>query len=240
MREDILAGKYADPFELDSFAESNISDYESDILDLYEHDLKENYNKYYRKKKVNQNIDEDEDEDDLDHRYESQRKMRRVEFGSEPWDEDQSFIWPDYEAEAFENALDQFRQRPESNTGYLNKKLNQIMRDRWGQSQADKCINDTLFKKKNVKESIQNRFQRKLNEDAWLNNQEGVLEIKVNGKWEAVGIDKDAKEGWSTKVPGKVYNNEKQAKTSGLYRRLVNAGYEEAKKTLRFTSSNKY
>lgn len=169
MREDILAGKYADPFELDSFAESNISDYESDILDLYEHDLKENYNKYYRKKKANQNIDEDED--DLDHRYDSRRKMRRVEFGSEPWDEDQSFIWPDYEAEAFENALDQFRQRPESNTGYLNKKLNQIMRDRWGQSQADKCINDTLFKKKNVKESIQKRFQRKLDEKVGAANE---------------------------------------------------------------------
>lgn len=238
MKEDIINGYYNDPFQLDPLAESNVEDYGFAIQDLANTSLKESYyNKYFRKKRNNQ---ESEDENDLvtDEKVENRRQLRKVNIGSEPWDGDQSLVWPDYEAEAFENALEQFRQRPESNTGYLNKKLNQIMRQRWGQSDVDKCIGNTLFPKR-VKESARKRFQRKLREDAWEDKKEGVLEIFVKGKWEAVGIDRNKEEGWSVDVPGKIYSSASKAKESSLYKRLEKAGYSEKKNTLRFNSKNK-
>lgn len=121
------------------------------------------------------------------------------------------------------------------------------MQTRWGKEQADKCINNTLFKNRIKKESIQKRFQKslkeqnrksKLREDAWLEKEEGVLEILVNGNWEPVGMDKTRKSGWSTNVPGKVYANKLQAESSGLYKRLEATGYSEESGTLRFNSEN--
>lgn len=146
MKENILNGKYNDPFDRDPLADYFIDEYANQVQELSTNDkLKESYNKYFRKRRENQEFSEDSS---LSLQHDSKRNMRKVNVGSEPWDEDQSFVWPDYEAESFENSLEQFRQRPESNTGYLNKKLNQIMRTRWGQSQIDKCIDNSLFKNK--------------------------------------------------------------------------------------------
>lgn len=166
MHVDILNGNYIDPLDRDYYSDLGIEDYENNVQDLCDKDLKENYNKYFKKKRnALEELDETEDEDDptMGGKYDARRHMRKVNIGTEPWNYDQSFIWPDYEAEAFENSLEQFRQRPESNTGYLNKKLNQIMQTRWGKEQANKCIDNTLFKNR-LKESAKKRFQRQLRE----------------------------------------------------------------------------
>lgn len=233
MKEDIINGYYNDPFQLDPLAESNVEDYGFAIQDLANTSLKESYyNKYFRKKRNNQ---ESEDENDLatDEKVENRRHLRKVNIGSEPWDGDQSLVWPDYEAEAFENALEQFRQRPESNTGYLNKKLNQIMRQRWGQSDVDKCIGNTLFPKK-VKESARKRFQRKIQEklfDDEGDNPEYIIEIKNKdtGKWEHVGSElKNGKVIPSTSSHStlKVFKTEKAAEYSNLFDQLLKQGYK--------------
>lgn len=246
MKENIFNGHYNDPFDRDPLAEENIDNYAKEVQDIATNDkLKESYNKYFRKRR--NGVEELEDDENFKYQHDPRRHMRKVNIGTEPWNYDQSFIWPDYEAESFENDLEQFRKRPESNTGYLNKKLNQIMQTRWGKEQADKCINNTLFKNRIKKESIQKRFQKslkeqtkkaKLMEDAWLEKEEGVLEILVNGNWESVGIDKTKKSGWSTSVPGTVFTNKLRAESSGLFKRLEAAGYSEEDNTLRFNSEN--
>lgn len=190
MKENILNGNYNDPFDRDPLAEYFIDEYAIQVQEIATNDkLKESYNKYFRKRRENQEFSEEES---LDAQHDPRRNMRKVNIDSEPWDEDQSFIWPDYEAEAFENDLDQFRQRPESNTGYLNKRLNQIMRTRWGQSQVDKCIDNTLFKKKRVKESAQKRFLRKLKELDGTRGKFGIeVQLDPNKKYITQIVDVD-------------------------------------------------
>lgn len=167
MKEDILNGNYNDPFELDSYAESRIDGFGENVEKLSK-SLKENTAKYMRKRKNNQ---EDPDEDELKDQYPKNRHYRPVEGIKDPWNEDQSFIWPDYEAEAFEREIESFRARPESNTGYNNRALNKKMTDMYGE-QAKKCIKNTLFK--------ESRARRPLKESE--NNPE--LDAKMLKKYE--------------------------------------------------------
>lgn len=150
MKEDILGRNYKDPFELDESACDRIDGYGDMVIELGQH-LNEDLNRLHKKKKAS--------------RYEAdpvtgeiRRKERPVNISSQPWDDDQSLIWPEAEAESFERALEMFRQRPESNTGYINKALNKLMKQRWGK-QADNCIKDKRFK-----ESAEKRFQKRLSE----------------------------------------------------------------------------
>lgn len=248
MHVDILNGKYTDPYDRDYFSELGVEDYENDVQELCDKDLKENYNKYFKKKRANlEELDETEDEDDptMGGKYDARRHMRKVDIGTEPWNYDQSFIWPDYEAEAFEDALDQFRQRPESNTGYLNKKLNQIMQTRWGKEQANKCIDNTLFKDRIKKESARKRFQRKLQEKLFEDEgdyPEYIIEIKNKntGKWEHVGSElKNGKVIPSTSIHStvKVFKSEKDALYSNLFDQLTAKGYRKGI-NLRITNQN--
>lgn len=169
MREDILAGNYRDPFELDESAYDRINGY-GDIVNELGEKLNEDLNKLHRKRKEAQYETDEETGKKV-------RKVRPVNIGSEPWEGDQELTWPDYEAESFENALESFRKRPESNTGYENKALNKKMQDRWGKDFANKCIKDKLFK-----EDASKRFNRKLakkvglKEAKRLNLVEGVEE----------------------------------------------------------------
>lgn len=149
MKEDILAGNYKDPFELDESAYDRINGY-GDIVNELSEKLNEDLNKLHRKRKEAQYETDEETGEKV-------RKVRPVNIGSEPWEGDQELTWPDYEAESFENALESFRKRPVSNTGYENKALNKKMQDRWGKDFADKCIKDKLFK-----EDVSKRFNRKL------------------------------------------------------------------------------
>lgn len=149
MKEDILGRNYRDPFELDESAYDRIDGYGDMVADLGQQ-LNEDLNKLHRKRKESQyEVNEVTGE--------IHRKVRPVN-ASKPWDDDQSLIWPEAEAEAFEQALEMFRQRPVSNTGYINKALNKLMKQRWGK-QADDCIKDKRFK-----ESARKRFVKKLTE----------------------------------------------------------------------------
>lgn len=149
MKEDILNGNYNDPMELDSYSISRVESFGENVEKLGK-SLKENNVKYMRKKKNTLN---DLDEDELDSQYPKKRNYRVVKGIKEPWTRDQSFIWPDYEAEAFEKEIESFRTRPESNTGYSNKALNKKMTDKYG-DQAKKCINNTLFKESRTRKSL--------------------------------------------------------------------------------------
>ena len=152
-RVDILNGNYRDPLELDVFAENNVDAFANDV-DVYAQSLKESSVKYMRKRKNLQNEDYDAElEEEPKYKYSAKRNFRTVKGVKEPWTEDQSFVWPDYEAEAFEKDLEQFRQRPESNTGYENKALNKKMVDKYG-DQAKKCINNTLFKESRTRKPL--------------------------------------------------------------------------------------
>lgn len=141
MKEDIIHGNYKDPMELDEFALNRISDFGNDVETLFEGSLKESTIKYMRKKQ--QNL---ENSDLNAYEYSTSRGYREVQGLKEPWTEDQSFIWPDYEAEAFEKTIESFRKRPESNTGYKNKALNDKMIT-WFGKQAKDCIENKLIKK---------------------------------------------------------------------------------------------
>lgn len=149
MKEDILNGNYNDPMELDSYSISRVESFGENVEKLGK-SLKENNVKYMRKKKNTLN---DLDEDELDSQYPKKRNYRVVKGIKEPWTGDQSFIWPDYEAEAFEKEIESFRTRPESNTGYSNKALNKKMTDKYG-DQAKKCIKNTLFKESRTRKSL--------------------------------------------------------------------------------------
>lgn len=83
------------------------------------------------------------------------------------------------------------------------------------------------------------KVQILLKEDAWLEKKEGIIEILIDGKWEGVGNDRTKKCQWSIDVPSRIFKNGKEAKTSGLYHRLLNAGYSEEKENIRFNSQNK-
>lgn len=141
MREDILSGNYVDPMELDEFALTRVSDFGNDVETLFE-PLNESVVKYLKKRKELQQ--EDFDEESIKDQYPAKRKYRPVKGIKEPWTDDQSLIWPDYEAEAFENFLASIRGRPKSNTGYENKALNRRMTQIYG-NRANKCIDDNLF-----------------------------------------------------------------------------------------------
>lgn len=181
MKENIFTGHYNDPFDRDPLTEENIDNYAKEVEEISTNDkLKESYNKYFRKRR--EGVENLEDDENFKYQHNPKRHMRKVNIGTEPWNYDQSFIWPDYEAESFENDLEQFRKRPESNTGYLNKKLNQIMQTRWGKEQANKCIDNTLFKGRIKKESIQKRFLKSLKENHLkeLVGSEGTWGIEVD------------------------------------------------------------
>jgi len=150
MKEDILENRYNDPFVLDEAACDSIKGYEDMVTELSQK-LDEDLNKLHRKRKEHQYDVNDVGE------IVKVTPRRAVNVGTQPWDEDQSFVWPDYEAEAFEKELEKFRQRPESNTGYTNKALNDLMKKRWGKEAAEKCI-----KKPIKKESIQERFKKRI------------------------------------------------------------------------------
>lgn len=152
MHEDILNGNYSDPMEMDDFAVNRVNDYETQVNKLAGKLISESELKYYRKKKK-LNTTEDETQNS---KYPAKRHYRRLDHIAEPWDvktneygdeDDQAFCWPDYEAESFEKALEQFRQRPESNTGYTNKALNKKEIEIFG-DQAKKCIDNKLFESK--------------------------------------------------------------------------------------------
>lgn len=64
---------------------------------------------------------------------------------------------------------------------------------------------------------------------------ECIIEIKEDGKWKAVGIDKNSPDGWSTEVKFKVFPSVEEAKSSGMAKRIEDAGYSEPD-TLRFSS----
>ena len=149
MKEDILNGNYNDPMVLDSYAISRIDGFGENVEKLSKA-LKESNVKYMKKRKDAQ---EELDEDEFEGQYPKKRNYRPVEGVQEPWTGDQSFIWPDYEAEAFEKELESFRARPESNTGYNNKALNKKMTDKHG-DRAKKCINNTLFKESRTRKSL--------------------------------------------------------------------------------------
>lgn len=149
MKEDILNGNYNDPMVLDSYAISRVDGFGENVEKL-SRALKESNVKYMKKRKDAQ---EELDEDEFESQYPKKRNYRPVEGVQEPWTGDQAFIWPDYEAEAFEKELESFRARPESNTGYNNKALNKRMTDKHG-DQAKKCINNTLFKESRTRKSL--------------------------------------------------------------------------------------
>lgn len=149
MKEDILNGNYNDPMVLDSYAISRVDGFGESVEKLSKA-LKESNVKYMKKRKDAQ---EDLDEDEFEGQYPKKRNYRPVEGVQEPWTGDQSFIWPDYEAEAFEKELESFRARPVSNTGYNNKALNKKMTDKYG-DKAKKCIKNTLFKESKIRKPL--------------------------------------------------------------------------------------
>lgn len=67
-------------------------------------------------------------------------------------------------------------------------------------------------------------------------NPECIIEIKKDGKWKPVGIDKNAESGWSTEVKFTVFESEDKARKSGMARRVQNEGYSEKDGTLRFST----
>jgi hypothetical protein len=67
-------------------------------------------------------------------------------------------------------------------------------------------------------------------------NPECIIEILKDGKWEGVGIDKNAEDGWSTDVNFTVFESEDKARKSGMARRVKNAGYSEEDGTLKFST----
>ena len=67
-------------------------------------------------------------------------------------------------------------------------------------------------------------------------NPECIIEILKDGKWEGVGIDKNADDGWSTDVNFTVFESEDKARKSGMARRVKNAGYSEEDGTLKFST----
>lgn len=156
MRTDILAGRYRDPYELDIFSQDNLDLFSEDVAVLSE-SLNEN-------KKRKGCSDEDEQNNYVDRRKTGnpQRELVDVNIGVQPWDDDQMMKWPDFQAEAFEDALEDFRQRPESNTGYENEALNKLMIERLGKELADKIIQNKLFKNKSRKASAHRRFLKRL------------------------------------------------------------------------------
>ena len=152
MHEDILSGNYSDPMEMDNFAIDKVNEFGENVEKLANNLLTESELKFYKKKKANlEDLYEDEaeeQEEKMKDQYPAKRHYRRVD-GTNPWDvkttkdgiiDDQSFYWPDYEAESFEAALDEFRQRPESNTGYDNEALNKKMQDRWSKQVIDDIV----------------------------------------------------------------------------------------------------
>ena len=144
MKEDILNGRYSDPMILDDYAEERVNNFGESVEHLAGNLLKENELKYYRKRKSLQNEDLEEEQTTP---YAHGKNRRTVNL-KQPWDGDQAMTeWPDYEADAFEKSLEQFRQRPVSNTGYTNKALNDKMIQIYG-DRAKKCIDNKLFESK--------------------------------------------------------------------------------------------
>ena len=150
MHENILGGHYNDPFEFDIFQEGNLENYEDNLKELLT-----------EKRKRRKVTTCDTDCTVNNSRYEDPSKrpgFRRVELDA-PWTDDQSLYWPDYEAEAFERALEDFKQP--ANDGYDCKALLDRIKARWGAEYLQK----TLAKQKPLKkESARTRFLRKLNE----------------------------------------------------------------------------
>ena len=81
MKEDILAGNYKDPFELDESAYDRINGY-GDIVNELSEKLNEDLNKLHRKRKEAQYETDEETGEKV-------RKVRPVNIGSEPWEGDQ-------------------------------------------------------------------------------------------------------------------------------------------------------
>lgn len=157
MKEDILHGNYNDPFEQDIFAQDLIDGYEDDVQELTE-SFDGGLRNYLKKKKRNNEdeIEESEDDPTMGGKYPASRKYREVNVGTEPWTEDQSFVWPDYEAEAFEKALETFRHQG-SNTGYESEALLKKLKDKYGQEFVNKTL-EREFAKQPKKASARKRF----------------------------------------------------------------------------------
>ncbi len=114
MRVDILNEQYIDPFEFDIFQNQKLEEHENRVLGLLQEKKK--------RRKTESSVYEDP---------ETRKGFRRVNLGN-PWDGDQSLYWPDYEAEAFEKALDQFKvKQPDNSGGYTPGVLERI-KDRYG------------------------------------------------------------------------------------------------------------
>lgn len=155
MREDILTGQYRDPFEMDLFESNRLDDFSNETQFLASK-LEEN-----RNEKGFQHYSDSEVYEDYEDTCQARRKTRKVNLNS-PWDGDQAMTWPDYEAEAFEKAVEEFRGRPESNTGYESKALLKAIEDKYGKDFLKKALEKVRPQKK--KESIQKRFEKALKE----------------------------------------------------------------------------
>ena len=62
-----------------------------------------------------------------------------------------------------------------------------------------------------------------LTEVLFRNQVECVIEVKEDGKWKMVGLDKDDARGWSTNPTKeyKIFPNEQAARNSAIYRQLL-------------------
>lgn len=149
MREDILQGNYRDPFEIDTFGQNSLDDFADNVYDLGLELNEGAESKYIRKRK---SILENPHEDQI-------RRFVKVETG--PWTKDQAFFWPNAEADAFEDFLQDIKQNSGGNTGYLNQALLQKLKDHYGQIAIDSIPKRYL---KKDKQSLKERYsQRVLN-----------------------------------------------------------------------------
>ena len=162
MHEDILNCNYNDPFEMDVFGYNKVDDYgdETNYLSdgLTEARKKHRSNTEYEETIGDVFVDPSRTGNTL-------RKKRRVNL-AEPWDEDQSMYWPDFEARAFEQALEDFKTPQEGNNGYDNAALLKRIEDRYGKDFVQKSlekINRKSYKKTPAKTRLDRYIREKKN-----------------------------------------------------------------------------
>lgn len=160
MKEDIEAGYFVDPFELDNFQEENIRTLQEEVQKL-----SEDLSVVNRKKKKNNQYSDAEPEHFINLSKTGNPMVHTtpcLDVGS--WNQDVMVAWPDFQAEAFLAELEQFRKRPESNSGYSNEALNKLMKDIYGAEAINKLVKDERSVKKAKKESLESKLRKRIQE----------------------------------------------------------------------------
>ena len=159
MRENILDGFYNDPFEIDTVKQQDLDLYKDSVLEAAQHygtKLAESYGLKYLKKKKSSQF-----ETDLVDNNQQQKIRRQVQNLNQPWDKDQSLLWPAYDAEAFEAFIQSVREDSGQNTGYQCKALLKALEDKYGK-QGVSSIPKKYKKQKLVEKSLKDRFSSRV------------------------------------------------------------------------------